>query len=127
MTDRPPDHPPSQGSDGPTRDIRRPPLPPPPYSAPDDEPTDRLRPPDEQDRRSTLAFDSPPPGVGYGRPPFGSPGTSAPVVPPSAPAPPPRAARPGPAERKWPWVLLVLLPLVVIVVTGLVLALLLGA
>jgi hypothetical protein len=112
MTDRPPDHPSPQASDGPTRDIQLPPLPPPPYSAPDDEPTDRLRPPQEPARQSTVAFDSPAPDVGYAQPP--------------APAPPPPAARREPAERKWPWVLLVLLPIVVIVVAGLVLALLLG-
>jgi hypothetical protein len=131
MTDRPLDHPSPQPSDGPTRDIRLPPLPPPPptYHALEDEPTDQLHPPGAPPRDSTLAFDSPSPAVGYGQPPFGSPGTAgpAPVLPPSAPTPPPPAPRPKVHERKWPWVLLVVLPLVVIAATGVVLALLLGA
>jgi len=143
MTDRLPDDP--------TRDIRLPPVPgtPPPamphqraataQPAPpevhdpiDDEPTDRLLPAASPERQRTLAFDAPAGDHGNG-PPFGSPGTGgpppvvqppAPVAQPPAPAPP--AGRADPDSRKWPWVLLVLLPLVVIVAAGLVLALLLG-
>jgi hypothetical protein len=96
----------------------------------DDEPTDLLPPPVSPDRQRTLTFDSPAGDLGHGlgQPPFGSPGTAgpAPVLQPPAPVPAPPAARPDPHTRKWPWVLLVLLPLVVIVVAGLVLALLLG-
>jgi hypothetical protein len=112
MTDRPPPddrHPSSQGVDDPTRDIRLPPLPPPPYHSPDDEPTDQLRPPSEPVRQSTVAFESPP---------------DEPEPGPTVAAPPDTG--PDADTRKWPWVLLVLLPLVVIAVAGLVLALLLG-
>lgn len=114
MTDRPSDHLSPQGSDGPTRDIRLPPLPPPPYPSPDDEPTDQLRPPPEPARQTTVAFDVPDPA------PIGPP-VAAPAVQPVAPA-----ARLDGDTRKWPWVLLVLLPLLVIAAAGLVLALLLG-
>jgi hypothetical protein len=101
MTDRPLDErsPSPQEADGPTRDIRLSPLPPPPYHAPDDEPTDRLPPPDAPARQTTVAFDAPP-------------------ADPTGP--------PDDDTRKWPWVLLALLPLVVIAVAGVVLALLLG-
>lgn len=112
MTDRPLDErsPSPPSSDGPTRDIRLPPLPPPPYHSPDDEPTDRLPPPEAPDRQSTVAFDAPPDEREHARPPVAQ-----------------HAGRPDDDARKWPWVLLVLLPLLVIAVTGLVLALLLGA
>jgi hypothetical protein len=113
-------------TDGPTRDIRLPPLPPPPYHAPDDEPTDRLQPPGDPDRQRTLAFDSP--AGDLGQPPFGSPEavSPAPVLQPPAPVPAPPAGGPEPRPRRWPWVLLVLLPLLVIVGAGLLLARLLG-
>lgn len=96
----------------------------------DDEPTDHLPPPASVDRQRTLTFDSPPPdlGAGNGQPPFGSPATAgpAPVRQPSAPAAARPADRPDPGSRKWPWVLLVLLPLLVIAGAGLLLFFLLG-
>jgi hypothetical protein len=127
MTDRQHDHA-QVGPDGPTRDIRMPPLPPPPYQhhAPDNEPTDRLAPPEAADRQNTVAFDSAPghPGREHGQPPLGVPGSASPAT--SAPG---SRSEPGPAvprDRKWPWVLLILLPIVVIVAAGLLLALVLG-
>jgi hypothetical protein len=114
MTDRPLDERPStpEGGEGPTRDIRLALLPPPPYHAPDDEPTDRLPPPDAPARQATVAFDAP--------------ATAGPVPGPQPPAPAPPSSRPAEHGRTWPWVLLVLLPLLVIAVAGVVLALLLG-
>jgi hypothetical protein len=116
MADLPPDHlhasQPSR-SDGPTRDVRLPPVPGRPQeagpAAPDgiaDQPTDRLQPLRGPVREPTLTFDPPP--AETGRPPS---------EPPAARMPPPPAPA-GSGGRRWPWVLLVLLPLVVIVVSG---------
>jgi hypothetical protein len=63
-----------------------------------DQPTDELPEPTARPREPTLRFDS---GAGFPRP----------VPTPSLPEPPGRS-------RKWPWVLLVLLPVVVIVGSG---------
>jgi hypothetical protein len=106
-------------------------VPPRPYVLPDD-PTDKLSSP-PQVRQQTLAFDSPPAGVPAPVPP--PPGRPAPLrgadVAPPAASPvqgAPTYVPPGPAperSRRWPWVVLTVLPILVIVGAGLMLLLLL--
>ena len=144
MTDPAPDAPRPQGFDGPTRDIRLPPAPgspplvvrpewssftgppaaadpAPPSVAPAqgtlgpptraqrlaNEPTDELVPPGGGPREPTLKFD-------HGT---GAPSRPAPVAP--APGRPERS-------RKWPWVVLTLLPVMIIVGSGIWLLVLLS-
>lgn len=119
------------------------PAPPRPYVLPD-EPTDEL-PPRSRVRQQTLAFDAPegppqtpaqpPPATGSptsGAPSAGSRTTAAPG--PTAPSlgTPPSAAAPGPTaaaerQRRWPWVVLTVLPVLVIFAAALLLFFLLGA
>jgi hypothetical protein len=123
-----PQEPRAQGSEDPTRDIRLPPVPGSPHVAvrpepssyaarpvpsspstasapparadvPADEPTDELRPAPGVLREKTLEF-------GHGQGPHGRPVAVA--------ATQGRSAR----ARRWPWVLVALLPLVVIVGSG---------
>ena len=130
MTDPPHQDDPATGFGGPdpTRDIRLPPLPdrsppvlprgwasgqrppesPEPVSAEPtspvaDEPTDELAPPRGRPPERTIAFASP--EMGGGRP--------TPVIGPT------------PRSRRWPWVLLALVPILVIVGAGIALLVLL--
>jgi hypothetical protein len=106
-------------------------VPPRPYVLPDD-PTDKLSSPPPV-RQQTLAFDAPPAGVPASvPPPPGHPGPArgADVAPPAASpvriAPayvPPSPAPEG--SRRWPWVVLTVLPILVIVGAALMLLLLL--
>jgi hypothetical protein len=142
---RDPQDPPAARLADPTRDIRLPPLPgtPTPDLPPEwaglraepaaqpaavsdpgdpsdplaDQPTDQMGSPPPAARDRTLTFD----GSSAQRWAAGLPATPDPAwssVPPGAPpvvAPRPRAAE---RSRRWPWVLLTLLPILVIVVTG---------
>ena len=141
--ERDPQAPPASGLADPTRDIRLPPLPgrpnpelPPewaglraePASAPPaapagsahplaDQPTDQLGSPPEAKRDRTLTFD----GTSAQRWAAGLPATPDPAWSSVPPGPPPVVApRPRAEERsrRWPWVLLTLVPILVIVVTG---------
>ena len=107
------------------------------------QPTDKLS-SLPQERQRTLTFGAP----GDGRPgpaasgsPFADSAPPSPSAPPAAPAPdypPPRTGAPSydslsyevsgapPRGRRWPWVALVLLPVLVIAVSGVLLFLLLG-
>jgi hypothetical protein len=148
MTDSP--RPAPQGAADPTRDIRLPPLPdrqppslppewrseeagsPPPPEvaepaavAPDepqfDQPTDELGAP-PPDRHPTLTFD----GAASERWKAGLAATPDPVWSPLSPAGRPVVgARPRERSRRWPWVVLTLLPVLIIVGTGIWLLLLL--
>jgi hypothetical protein len=123
------------------------PAPPRPYALPD-EPTDELSSP-QQVRQQTIAFDAPAAGgpeagaadltgrsapgqdtPGFGAPPFRPPSTAAPGpggpsygTPPSS-GPPERGIK-ADRTRRWPWVVLTVLPILVIVLAGLLLVLLL--
>lgn len=116
MTDAP--QPATAGAQDPTRDIRLPPLPGPmPPGMPHDwsgmplshatagvdQPTDQLGPPGGRPRERTLAFASP----------EMAPGRRSPTVGPSRR----REVRPA-RSRRWPWVVLSLLPIIVIVGAG---------
>ena len=107
------------------------------------QPTDRLSSP-PQERQRTLSFGGPGddrPGPAASGSPLPVPAALSPGAPPAAPAP--SDPRPGtgapsygspahdvggtPAHgRRWPWAVLVLLPILVIAVTGVLLFLLLG-
>jgi hypothetical protein len=110
-----PQEPRAQGLEDPTRDIRLPPVPGSPHVAvrperadvPADEPTDELRPAAGVLREKTLEF-------GHGQGSHGRPVAVAAAQGRSEPA------------RRWPWVLLALLPLVVIAGSGVWLFLLLS-
>ena len=104
------------GSVDPTRrDLRRPPLP--GAEARADQPTDQLGASPDRKRDPTLTFD----GTSAERWAAGlaaapEPAWSAvPSGPPPVVAPRARAAK---RSRRWPWVVLSLVPIVVIVVTG---------
>ena len=129
--------PPGSGLADPTRDIRLPPLPgrpspdlPPEWAAlrtepePEpgapgmaaDQPTDRMASPPEGDRDRTLTFD----GTSAERWAAGHAATPDPawssVPPASRPVVGPRSRPVG--ERRWPWIALTLVPVLVIVITG---------
>lgn len=117
------------------------PAPPRPYRLPD-EPTDKMSSP-PQVRQPTLAFDSPaapaPSVVGTPAPvsappqfaPFGSPSAAAPGRGTPSSGPPPSSG-PTPRviarerKRRWPWVVLTVLPILVIIAVGILLFVLLG-
>ena len=138
MTDFP--RPAPQGAADPTRDIRLPPLPdrPPPSLPPAwrpedagprpdrtmvDQPTDELGAP-PRDRDPTLTFD----GSASERWKAGLAATPDPAWSPLSPAGRPVVgARLRERSRRWPWVVLTLLPVLVIVVTGIWLLVLLRA
>ncbi|MFP5370170.1 MAG: hypothetical protein ACLGI3_05405 [Actinomycetes bacterium] len=107
------------------------------------QPTDKLSSPTPV-RQQTLAFEAPA-GGGPGAAPSGAPlpgfaasppGAQRPGSAPSRPRPgagapshgsPTVGARPAPtSRRRWPWVVLVVLPIVVIAIAGVLLFLLLG-
>lgn len=122
------------------------PSPPRPYVLPD-EPTDELSSP-PQVRQQTVAFDAPAgapapwappvpgttaPGPGpaqFGAPPFGSPSSGAAGSDRPSSDPPPsygpsgRGSEPD-RKRRWPWVVLTVLPILVIVAAALLLLVLL--
>jgi hypothetical protein len=125
------------------------PVPPRPYVLPN-EPTDELSSP-HQVRQQTIAFDAPAAGAPaagaapvtgrpapaqdpprLGRPPSRPPSTAAPgpgtpsYGPPPSSGPPERGIKPD-RTRRWPWVVLAVLPVLVIVVAGLLLVFLLRA
>lgn len=124
--------PPRAGPVDPTRAIRmpppgHPPPAPPPVGEPPrpdagsegplaDQPTDRLASPPAGDRDRTLTFD----GTSAQRWAAGHAATPDPAwssVPPvSGPVVGPRSRRSGP--RRWPWIVVTLVPVLVIVVTG---------
>ena len=129
----------TSGLADPTRDIRLPPLPgtqapelppewealrvdgetaePEPSEALADQPTDQLGQPPQGDRDRTLTFS----GTSAQRWAAGHPATPDPAWSsvPAAPAPvvQPRPRTDG-RSRRWPWVVLTLVPILVIVVTG---------
>jgi hypothetical protein len=146
--ERDPQAPPRPGLADPTRDIRLPPLPGTPSpelpqewaglraepastpapepaaepagSSPDalvDQPTDELGSPPGTARDRTLTFD----GTSAQRWAAGLPATPDPAWSSVPPGPPPVVAprsRAAERSRRWPWVVLTLLPILVIVVTG---------
>jgi hypothetical protein len=136
--ERDPQAPPASGLADPTRDIRLPPLPgrpgpelppawaglraePAPAGTSDDaladQPTDQLGSPPEPKRDRTLTFD----GTSAQRWAAGFPATPDPAWSSVPPGPPPVVAPRSRVEersRRWPWVVLALVPILVIVVTG---------
>jgi hypothetical protein len=121
--------PPASGLADPTRDIRLPPLPgtSPPELPPEwrehvpsgadrrddvlaDQPTDQLTSPPRSAPDRTLTFDGQP----SDRWAAGHPATVDPAVPRTDPV----ASAVPRRSRRWPWVVLTLVPLLVIVVTG---------
>ena len=118
---------PESGFADPTRDIRLPPLPgrvlPPSWRTDDapaegappsiaDQPTDNLAPPGMHPRHKTLSFGAP-----------GEEGGSPAAVPPHYSLP--RVVPAPPKSRRWPWAVLIALPLIVIAVAAVLLIVLL--